>query len=1090
MAPNWLGSGTGRGLSSLHRLLLRAGARAVPCGRRPSSQASVASPGGLSRKMTQLKNKAEKQRRQRERLESIEAGAARRPQVPVAKAWAPKNVVLYDIPTAAGQKKDTSVPLPASYSPRYVEAAWYRWWEKEGFFKPEYQSRQPHGKPEIFSLCIPPPNVTGSLHLGHALTVAIEDSLVRWHRMRGHKVLWVPGSDHAGIATQAVVERKLWKERGVRRQDLTRGEFLAEIWKWKEKKGDEIFRQLQVLGASLDWDRVCFTMDAGFSAAVAEAFVRLHEDGLVYRERRLVNWSCALRSAISDVEVETRQLRGRTLLPVPGCPAPVAFGVMITFAYRVDGQEDVELPVATTRPETMLGDVAVAVHPDDPRFTHLHGKQLRHPFTGRLLPIITDPLVQQDVGTGAVKVTPAHSHADYELGKQHGLPLVSVIGEDGAMTAECGDWLQGLNRFVAREKVVSALKERGLYRGMKDHAMALPLCSRSGDVVENLLKSQWFLRCEGMAQRALEAVESGRLTLTPKFHEKNWRTWLSNISDWCISRQLWWGHQIPAYHVSVSGSHDSGEDGSDALWVVGRTEAEARRKAAGILRKLEEEVELVRDADVLDTWFSSALFPFAALGWPRKVGDLQEFYPNSLLETGSDLLFFWVARMVMLGEQLTGELPFSQVFLHSLVRDAHGRKMSKSLGNVVDPLDVIHGASLQDLQARLRDGNLDPREETIAAEGQRRDFPQGIPECGTDALRFALASYRLQGDDVNLDVAAVLSSRHFCNKVWNAVRFTLGALGEGFAPRTPEEVCPSSPMDRWILSRLYHTAADCGQRFGEYKLHLVTSAIHHFWLHNFCDVYLESAKPVLQSRDQSRILQTCQTLLSCADLGLRLLSPFMPYLTEELWQRLPKPDTGSPPSICMADYPSAGWLAHWRRPEHEDDFLLVQEVMRTVRALRVTYQLTKARPPVYLLCSEPAPHRAYVEYREPLQTLSLAGSLELLPSSEGAEPPVGWVGRRVNDHTEVYIDLQGLADPLVELPRLVSRKKKLERQISDLMARTQASGDQEKVSLSTQADYQQKISSLRTELVYLDQAMERFGRMAAGPGTHPSAADE
>uniref|UniRef100_A0A8C3IAT8 Valine--tRNA ligase, mitochondrial n=1 Tax=Chrysemys picta bellii TaxID=8478 RepID=A0A8C3IAT8_CHRPI len=962
------------------------------------------------------------------------------------KAWAPKDVVLYNIPTAAGQKKDTSVPLPASYSPRYVEAAWYGWWEKEGFFKPEYQSRQPHGKPEIFSLCIPPPNVTGSLHLGHALTVAIEDSLVRWCRMQGFQVLWVPGSDHAGIATQAVVERKLWKERGTLRQDLTRGEFLAEVWKWKEEKGDEIFRQLKALGASLDWDRLCFTMDAGFSAAVAEAFMRLHEDGLVYRDRRLVNWSCALRSAISDVEVETRQLQGRTVLPVPGCPAPVPFGVMFTFAYKVDGQEDEELPVATTRPETMLGDMAVAVHPDDPQFTHLHGKRLQHPFTGRLLAIITDPLVERDLGTGAVKVTPAHSHADYELGKHHGLPLVSVIGEDGAMTAECGDWLQGLNRFVAREKVVSALKERGLYRGMKDHAMALPLCSRSGDVVENLLKSQWFLRCEEMAQRALEAVESGHLKLTPKFHEKNWRTWLSNISDWCISRQLWWGHQIPAYQVSVSGSCDLGKGPQRAASLANLPSSSSA-----------DALFVSPDADVLDTWFSSALFPFAALGWPRKVGDLQEFYPNSLLETGSDLLFFWVARMVMLGEQLTGELPFSQVFLHSLVRDAHGRKMSKSLGNVVDPLDVIHGASLQDLQGRLRDGNLDPQEVAIAMEGQRRDFPQGIPECGTDALRFALCSHRVQGDDINLDVATVLSSRHFCNKVWNAVRFTLGALGEGFAPQTPEEVCPSSPMDRWILSRLYHTAADCGQRFGEYELHLVTSTVHHFWLHNFCDVYLESVKPVLQSRDQSRILQTRQTLLSCADLGLRLLSPFMPYLTEELWQRLPKPDADSAPSICVAGYPSAGQLAHWCRPADEDDFLLAQEVVRVARALRVTYRLTRARPPVYLMCSEPAAHRVYEEYREPLQTLSLAGSLELCPSSKGAEPPVGWVWGRVNDHTEIYMDLQGLVDPEAELPRLAARKKKLERQILELTARTQASGYQEKVSPRAQAERQQKV---------------------------------
>ncbi|XP_074872876.1 valine--tRNA ligase, mitochondrial [Carettochelys insculpta] len=1092
MAPSWLSSPAGRTVSSFRRLLLRSGPRAAPCGRRSSSQTSKSGPEGLERRMTQLQNKAAKRRRQQERMEAIETRVVQRQEVSQdgAKKWTPKEVVLYEIPTAAGQKKDTSVPLPASYSPRYVEAAWYEWWEKEGFFKPEYQSQQPHRKPETFSLCIPPPNVTGALHLGHALTVAIEDALVRWRRMQGCRVLWVPGSDHAGIATQVVVERRLWTERGIRRQDLTRGAFLAEVWKWKEEKGDEIFRQLKALGASLDWDRLRFTMDVGFSAAVTEAFVRLHEDGLVYRAQRLVNWSCALRSAISDMEVETQQLQGRTVLRVPGCPVPVAFGLLFTFVYKVDRQEDEELSVATTRPETMLGDVAVAVHPDDPRFMPLHGKRLRHPFTGRLLPVITDPLVVRDMGTGAVKVTPAHSHADYELGKQHGLPLVSVIGEDGVMTAECGDWLQGQNRFVAREKVVSALKERGLYRGVKDHAMPLPLCSRSGDVVENLLKSQWFLRCEEMAQRALEAVELGRLKLTPKFHEKNWRTWLSNVSDWCISRQLWWGHQIPAYRVTASGSSDLSRGGSDALWVAGRTEAEARRKASEILRKPAEEVELTRDADVLDTWFSSALFPFAALGWPHEAGDLREFYPNSLLETGSDLLFFWVARMVMLGKQLTGELPFSQVFLHSLVRDAHSRKMSKSLGNVVDPLDVIRGATLQELQGRLGAGNLDPHEVAIAAEGQRREFPRGIPECGTDALRFALCSHRVQGDDISLDVAAVLSARHFCNKVWNAVRFTLGALGERFAPRTSEEVCPSFPTDRWILSRLYHTAADCGQRFGEYELHLATAAIHHFWLHNFCDVYLESVKPVLQSGDESRILQTCQTLLSCADLGLRLLSPFMPFLTEELWQRLPKPEAGSPPSICVATYPSAGQLSHWRCPALEADFVQAQEAVRAVRAMRTTYRLTRARPPVYLACSEPAPRRAYETFREPLQTLSLAGSLELLPSSKGAELPVGWVRGTVNAHTEVYMDLQGLVDPEVELPRLAAHKKKLEGQIAELLARTQVSGYQEKVSPRAQAEDKQKISAIRTELAHLAQALQSLGHVGARLGTPPAAAEE
>ncbi|KAJ6652878.1 hypothetical protein lerEdw1_010536 [Lerista edwardsae] len=1116
MPPAKLHLGPRRNLCSLCRLLLHAKKRGweVPDGWRAYSQAGKLDPKSPTGKMAHLKNKAEKLKRQRERLESIEAGlAAGLKEEPgrQGKSQALKNVVLYDIPTTAGQKKDTSGPLPTSYSPRYVEAAWYPWWVKEGFFKPEYQHQLPHRKPETFSLSIPPPNVTGSLHLGHALTVAIEDALVRWKRMQGYKVLWVPGADHAGIATQAVVERKIWKERGALRQDLTREEFLQEVWNWKEEKGNEIFQQLKVMGASLDWDRVCFTMDSGFSQAVTEAFVRLHEQGLVYREKRLVNWSCALRSALSDIEVENRQLGGRTELSVPGFQGKVPFGVLVTFAYKVEGEEgeaDEELPVATTRPETMLGDVAVAVHPDDSRYTHLHGKRLCHPFTGRLLPIITDSMVEQDMGTGAVKVTPAHSHADYELGHGHGLPSVSVIAEDGTMTAECGEWLQGLNRFAAREKLLAALKERGLYRGTKEHPMVLPLCSRSGDVIENLLKSQWFVRCEAMAQKALEAADSGCLKFTPTFHEKRWRNWLSNISDWCISRQLWWGHQIPAYRVLVSGSPDIGEqEGTDGLWVVGRTEEEARRKATGMLGKSEEALELVRDADVLDTWFSSGLFPFAALGWPHKTGDLQQFYPNSLLETGSDLLFFWVARMVMLGEQLTGELPFSQdeqecdsgsrtevlsravsvlqVFLHSMVRDAHGRKMSKSLGNVIDPLHVIQGASLQVLQEKLQNSNLDPREVDIAMEGQRQDFPQGIPECGTDALRFALCSYYAQGDSINLNVAAIETANRFCNKVWNALKFSLAALGEGFTPLRAEEVLPSSPMDRWILSRLCHTAKDCAQQLEECELHSAASSVHLFWLHNFCDVYLESVKPVLRSGDPAQLQSARQTLYSCADLALRLLAPFMPFLTEELWQRLPKMDSQAPPSICVARYPSPEHLAHWSHPEEEVNFLLVQEVVKVVRSLRAAYQLTKARPAVYLVCSEPVSRGVYEKYQEPLQTLSLAGSLRILPDCEGAEPPAHCVAVRTNDHTSIYVDLQGLVDAPKELLRLTSRQQKLERQLASLTARVQEARYQEQASLKTQSDHQQKISLLRSELERIEQAMGTFRKMAVRQGSGP-----
>ncbi|XP_077180716.1 valine--tRNA ligase, mitochondrial [Paroedura picta] len=1077
-----LKSGTSWRMCSLCRLFPLAKEKSweAPCRWKAYSQGSKPDPNNQAGKTSHLKDRAEKQKRQSERMESIEARLAaglKKERPRPLKTLALKNGVQYDIPTVAGEKKDISGPLPTSYSPSYVEAAWYAWWVKEGFFKPEYQPQLPHQKAQVYSLSIPPPNITGSLHLGHALTVAIEDALVRWKRMEGCKVLWVPGSDHAGIATQAVVERKIWKERRVLRQDLTQEEFLQEVWNWKEEKGAEIFQQLKVMGASLDWDRSCFTMDSDFSRAVTEAFVRLHEEGLIYQDRHLVSWSCALRSAISDIEVENRQLEGRTELSVPGVPGKVPFGVLVTFAYKVEGEEAEELPVATTRPETMLGDVAVAVHPDDLRYTHLHSKRLCHPFTGRLLPIITDPSVEQAMGTGAMKVTPAHSHVDYALGQKHGLPAVSVIAEDGTMTAECGEWLQGQNRFLAREKVLAALKERGLYRGVEEHPMVLPLCSRSGDVIENLLKNQWFVRCEAMAQRAWKAVESGDLKIIPQFHEKNWKTWLSKISDWCISRQLWWGHQIPAYRVTVSQTLDAGKEGSDGLWVVGRTEAEARKKAAGMLGKSEEDLTLVRDEDVLDTWFSSALFPFAALGWPHQTQDLQLFYPNSLLETGNDLLFFWVVRMVMLGEQLTGKLPFSQVFLHPMVRDIHGRKMSKSLGNVIDPLDVIQGASLQALQEKLQNSNLDPKEVDLAMEGQQQDFPEGIPQCGADALRFALCSYSTQGGGINLDVAAVENARCFCNKVWNALKFTLAALGEGFSPLAPEEFFPSSPMDRWILSRLHHTAQDCTRRFEKFELHFITTAVRLFWLNDFCSVYMESVKPVLRSGDPVRLLSTRQTLYSCADLALRLLSPFMPYLTEELWQRLPKGDLTTPPSICVAKYPNADHLAHWSHPEEEANFLLVQEVIRTVRHLRAQYQ--QVRPRVYVVCPELAAHDVYEKFQETLQTLSFAGSVRIFLDPETAELPVGCVTTKANTHTDIYMDIQGLDDPQKELLKLRAQRRKLEQQLEDLTVRVQGAKHQKQISLKAKAHLQEKIALLHSELEQIKQATETFQKMAA-----------
>uniref|UniRef100_A0A8B9V5I3 valine--tRNA ligase n=1 Tax=Anas zonorhyncha TaxID=75864 RepID=A0A8B9V5I3_9AVES len=603
--------------------------------------------------------------------------------------------------------------------------------------------------------------------------------------------------------------------------------------------GGAILEQLRALGASLDWSRCAFTMDPGFSRAVTEAFVRLHGAGLVRRSRRLVNWSCALRSALADVEVEPRVLGGPTVLSGPGWPRAVTFGVLVRFAYPVEGDDGEEgSPVSPRGPQCHLGGP-----------NHLHGRHVRHPFTGRLLPVIADPSVDPELGTGAVKVTPGHGHPDLALARAHRLPPPRG----------------GAHRFDARERLVAALAMRGLFRGCQDHPMTLPLCSRSGDVVEFLLKSQWFLRCREMAQRAREAVTSGSLKLVPKFHEKNWKTWMDNAGD-------------PK---------------------------------------------------------SPKMTPN-----PPQTPDFRRFYPTSLLETGSDLLFFWVARMVMLGQELTGRLPFSQVLLHSLVRDAQGRKMSKSLGNVIDPRDVIAGASLQELQEKLRRSNLDPHELAVASEGQRRQFPHGIPECGTDALRMALCSHNAHGDDIRLDVATVLSYRHFCNKVWNAVKFVLAALGPDFVPQTPEEAAPRRPMERWVLSRLARAAGEYGRRMEALEAHGALAAAHHFWLRSFCDVYLVGwgLRPSVRLSGHPGV-----TLLSCAELGLRLLAPFAPFLAEELWQRLPRASPASP-TICLAPFPDAAMLAHWCCPEVEAEVEAMREVVRVVRALRETFRLGAARP--------------------------------------------------------------------------------------------------------------------------------------------------
>uniref|UniRef100_A0A3Q2YLS8 valine--tRNA ligase n=1 Tax=Hippocampus comes TaxID=109280 RepID=A0A3Q2YLS8_HIPCM len=708
-----------------------------------------------------------------------------------------------------------------------------------------------------------------------------------------------------------------------------------------------------------------------------------------------------------------------------------------------------EIMVSTTRPETMLGDVAVAVHPDDPRYQDFHGKQCRHPFNDRLLPIVTDTIVAMELGTGAVKVTPAHDHTDFLLSQRHVLPRLTVIGGDGKMTPLCGQWLEGVKRFDARQLVVNALVEKKLFRGKKEHAMTLPICSRSGDVIEPLLKKQWFVRCYGMAQKAIQAVEDGHLQITPHFYTKTWKNWLSNISDWCISRQLWWGHQIPAYRVEFLHSADKQED----QWVWGSNEDEARQRATVKYGVKPQDISLTQDTDVLDTWFSSALFPFAMLGWPQQTQDFQRFYPNSILETGSDLIFFWVARMVMLGTELTGQLPFKQVLLHSLVRDKHGRKMSKSLGNVIDPLDVIHGASLERLQQKVKEGNLDPREQEVAMEAQRKDFPKGIPQCGTDALRFALCSHKMIGEDISLSVSWVLSCRHFCNKMWQTLRFTLGVLGDNTTPvGNLEEVSHLSSMDRWICSRLYSTVAQVEKAFEEYELHAVTAALYSFWIHNLCDVYMESVKPVLLKQneglkhDGGKVRPAASVVLyHCVSASLVLLSPLMPFLTEELWQRLQpfRTDAAAQGSLCLQPYPRSSQMKHWHFPEEERDFLLVQEVTRVARSLRAQCGLTKEKPAMWVVCS-PSQAHILLHFGSAVPTLSRVSRFHIycpegaLPTVSSTPPPKGCLVGVVDHTCQLHLPLQSAMNINKQVAQLTQRRSKLVPKLDEILCKIQS----------------------------------------------------
>ena len=922
--------------------------------------------------------------------------------------------------------------MEKTFQPADIETRWYEEWEREGYFAPQ-------GGEQAYSIMIPPPNVTGSLHMGHGFQEAIMDALIRYHRMAGYNTLWQVGTDHAGIATQMVVERQL-EAQGTDRHELGREKFVEKVWEWKEESGGTITQQLRRLGSSMDWSRERFTMDPGLSAAVQEVFIQLYREGLLYRGQRLVNWDPALHTAISDLEVVSEEEKGH----------------LWHFHYPLSSGEG-HLTVATTRPETMLGDTAVAVHPEDERYAALIGQTIDLPLTDRQIPIIADDYVDREFGTGCVKITPAHDFNDYEMGQRHDLPLINILNHNAEVNDNAPEAYRGLDRFEARARVVADLDTLGLLDKIDDHTLKVPRGDRSGVVIEPYLTPQWYVDAKTLAKPAIDAVESGAISFVPKQWENTYFAWMRDIQDWCISRQLWWGHRIPAWYDAQGNVY------------VGADEAAVRSEY-----KLAEDLELTQDEDVLDTWFSSALWTFSTLGWPEDTEELALFHPSSVLVTGFDIIFFWVARMIMMTLHFREEVPFHTVYVHGLVRDVEGQKMSKSKGNVLDPIDLIDGIELEPLIAKRTAGMMQPKLAARIEKSTRKQFPDGIDPYGTDALRFTYYSLASTGRDIKFDIGRIEGFRNFCNKIWNAARYVLMNCEGEDCGQQDDSAVELSLADRWIISRLQETELEVSRAIEHYRFDHASQALYEFVWNEYCDWYLELSKPVLWDENASAEAKrgTRRTLIRVLETWLRLLHPFMPFITEEIWQTVaPLAGTGGP-TIMLQPYPVANDGAIDKVANADIEWL--KGVIVGVRNIRGEMNIPPGKALSLLFKNGDDTDKSRLEQNAPF-LVKLAKLEDITWLSEDDEAPVA--ATALVGQLEILVPMAGLIDQEAELARLAKEIDKLNQDLARIEGKLSNASFVDRAPVEVVAKEREKLEAQKQALGKLQEQEQRIKQL-------------